>query len=121
MWLPKDERKVLALYYEKLHGSGVEARGQVFISELEKCLPGKDKRIRAKRASETLQKRNLLAFYNDQGDAITVQLSLEGFDLGRKYNFKRQTFLLWCNEYKVWIIVGLIISLVSVLVAILKN
>lgn len=121
MWLPKEERKVLACYYKEFHESAVKEGGRVFMSELEKCLSGKDKRIRAKRASETLQKRNLLAFYNDQGDAVTVRLSLEGFDLGRKYSSKLHTFLLLCNEYKVWIILGLIISFVGVLIAILKD
>ena len=121
MWLPKDEREVLIYYYKKLHESGVETRGQFFLSELEKCLSGKDKRNRVKIASKILKRRNLLDFYNDQHDAVTVQLSLEGFDLGRKYSSIPHTILLWCNEYKVWIILGLIISFVSVLVMILKD
>ena len=121
MWLPKNEREVLKHYYKELHISGVEARGKIFLNELEKCLSGKDRRNRAKIVSKMLLQRNLLAFYNDQDDAVTVQLSLEGFDLGRKYSSKYHTFLLRCNEYKVWIIVGLIISFVSVLVAILRN
>jgi len=121
MWLPKDERKVLAYYYRELHESGVEARGQFFLSDLEKYLSRKDKRNRVKIANKILNRRNLLAFYNDQDDAVTVQLSLEGYDLGRKYSSKPHIILLWCEEYKFWLILGLIISIVSVLVMMLKN
>ena len=100
MWLPKDERKVLNHYYKKLHGSGVETRGQIFLSELETRLSRKDKRIRIKRASKTLEKRDLLVFLNFQGDAVTVQLSLQGFDLGRKYTHWFDRSGLWFAEYK---------------------
>ena len=121
MWLSKDERKVLAYYYKELHESGVEARRPFFLNELEKCLSGKDRRNRAKIASKMLLQRNLLAFYQDQDDAVRVQLSLEGYDLGRKYSSKPHTILLCFEEYKFWIILGLIISFVSVLVMILKD
>ncbi len=78
----------MAYYYKELHASGVETRGQIFLNELEKCLSGKNRRNRAKIASRMLLQRNLLAFLQDQGDAITVGLSLEGYDLGRKYSSK---------------------------------
>ncbi len=109
MCLPKEERKVLVCYYKKLHESGVETRGQFFLNELERCLSGKNKRNRVKIASKILNRRNLLAFYNDQDDAVTVQLSLEGYDLGRKYSFWWTLSGLWFTEYKnhwIWIIVS---------------
>ncbi|MHC4119082.1 MAG: hypothetical protein ACYSWO_16435 [Planctomycetota bacterium] len=118
MWLPKDERKVLSHYYRKLHGSGVETRGRVFLSELEKCLPGKDKRNRVKIASRTLKKRDLLAFLNDQADAITVQLSIEGYDLGRRCNSWCDRNVLWFREYKdhwIWIIISFLGGVVGAL------
>jgi hypothetical protein len=121
MWLPKDERKLLAHYYQQLHESGVDARGDFFLSTLESCLKGVDARSRAITASNVLQKRNLIVFLHHRGDAITVQLGLEGYELGRKYSSKLHTFLLLCNEYKVWIILGLIISFVGVLIVILKD
>jgi len=109
MWLPKDEREVLRHYYKELHESGVETRGQIFLSELEKCLSGKDKRNRVKIASRMLLQRNLLAFFNDQRDAVTVQLTLDGNDLGRKYSSWWTRSGLWFAEYKnhwIWFIVS---------------
>jgi hypothetical protein len=115
MWLPKDERKVLNHYYKKLHVSGVETKGQIFLSEMETRLSGKDKRIRIKRVSKTLEKRDLLAFLNFQGDAVTVQLSLQGYDLGRKYNSLWSWSNLWYTEYVknhwIWNIISFIIGI----------
>ena len=119
IWLPRDERKVLIYYYKKLQESGVETRGQFFLSELENCLSGNDKRNRVKIASKMLKRRNLLDFYNDQVDAVTVQLSLEGFDLGRKYSSTLGTVWVWCNEYKLWIILGVIIGFITLVVSII--
>lgn len=109
MWLPEEERKVLIHYYKKLHESGVETRGQFFLSELEKCLSEKDKRNRVKIASKMLKQRDLLDFFNDQNEAVTVQLSLEGYDLGRKYSSWWTRSGLWFAEYKnhwIWLIVS---------------
>ena len=50
-----------------------------------------------------------------------ITLTIAGYDLGRKYCSKPYTILLWCEEYKFWIILGVIISFVSVLVMILKD
>jgi hypothetical protein len=100
----KDERKMLIQYYEKLHESGVAARTRFFLSELEKCLSGKDTRNRVKIASKTLERRNLIAFLNDRGDALWVQLSLEGYDLGRKYSsWWTWTGLLFAEHKNHWI------------------
>jgi len=103
MWLPKDERKVLAYYYKELHKSGMETRGQFFVSELENCLSGNDKRNRVKIAGKMLKRRNLLDFYNDQHNSVTVQLSLEGYDLGRKYS-------------SLWTIVGFLGGIIGALI-----
>jgi len=125
MWLPKDERKVLVYYYKELHKSGVETRGQIFLSELEKCLSRNNKRNRVKIASKTLKQRDLLDFFNDQNEAVTVQLSLKGYDLGRNFSSRSGTFWVLCNEHKVWIVLsaitGLAILIVTILVAILKD
>ena len=118
MWLPKDERKLLELYYKKLQESGVETRGQFFLSELENCLSGNDKRNRVKIASKMLKRRNLLDFYNDQDDAVTVQLSLEGFDLGRKYSSRWNRSGLCFAEYKhhwIWLIVSFLGGIIGAL------
>ncbi len=121
MWLPKDERKLLAHYYQQLHESGVDARGDFFLSTLERCLQGVDARNRALIASNVLQKRNLIVFLHHRGDAITVQLSLEGYDFGRKYSTKLGTFWEWCKEYKLWIVLGVIIGLITLIVTIFNS
>ena len=118
MWLPKDEREVLIHYYKELHESGVEGRRQFFLSELERCLSGKDKRNRVKIASKMLKQRDLLDFLNDQVDAITVQLSLEGHDLGRKYSKWFDRSGLWFAEYKnhwIWIIISFLGGIIGAL------
>ena len=118
MWLSKDERKVLSHYYRKFHGSGAETRGQIFLSELDEGLSGKDRRIRIKRVSKTLEKRDLLAFLNFQEDAVTVQLSLQGYDLGRKYSSRWTRSGEWFEEYKnhwIWIVVSFLLGVVGTL------
>lgn len=121
MWLPKDERNVLAYYYKELHESGVKTRGQIFLSKLEKCLSKNNKRNRVKIASKMLKQRDLLDFFNDQNEAVTVQLSLDGYDLGRKYSSRLGTAWVWCNEYKIWIILGVVIGAITLLVTIFKD
>ena len=100
MSLPKDERKLLVHYYQKLRNGGVGARARFYLSTLEKVLQGTNTQNQAKIATERLQKRNLVAFLQNQGDAITVGLSLEGHDLGRKYNSWWTKSGLWFAEYK---------------------
>ena len=110
MWLPKDERKMLIQYYGRLHESGVQTRTRFFLSELVECLSGNDMRNRVKVASKTLQQRNLLAFLDDRGDALSVQLSLEGYDLGREYCSLWLLIKLWYLEYiknhPIWVIIS---------------
>jgi hypothetical protein len=117
MWLPKDEQKVLVHYYKELYD--VNARGQFYMSTLEKLLRGTNTRNRVKIASKILKQRNLIAFLNDQGDALTVQLSLEGYDLGRKYSSWWTKSGLWFAEYKdhwFWLIVSFLGGIVGALV-----
>ncbi len=117
MWLPKDDRKVLVHYYKKLYD--VDARGQFYMSALEKLLRGTNTRKRVKKASKRLKQRNLISFLNDQGDALTVQLSLEGYDLGRKYNSRRGLFVEWLKEY--WLIVTLSGGIIGFLIKLLSS
>ena len=62
--------------------------------------------------NDILKERGFVEVEDFQNGIYKVKLTLEGLDLGRKYSSKLHTFLLLCNEYKVWIIIGLIISFV---------
>jgi hypothetical protein len=52
---------------------------------------------------------------------LCITLTIKGYDLGIKYDSRLGTAWVWCNEYKLWIILGVIISLIGVLVAIFKD
>lgn len=56
---------------------------------------------------------------------LIFSLTITGYDLGKKYSSQYNTILLWCNEYKIWVILSTIIALagiiISILVAILKD
>ena len=117
MWLPKDERKLLAYYYRRLEQ--VNVRDSLFLSELEKCLHGPNTRNRVLLASERLMQRIFLDFLNNQGDALTVQLSLQGFDLGRKYSSLWTRSGLCFAEYKdhwFWLIISFLGGIVGALI-----
>jgi len=139
MWLPKDERETLVKYYNYLQDTQEYKR---FGSLSERVYSATRKLIKrglvheiieggaehaeclaAFVAQEPIGLQGFLASsendveYND----ITLRLTLEGYDLGRKYCSKSHTILLWCSEYKIWVILGLIISFVGVLIAIFKD
>jgi len=116
MWLPRDERRMLVHYYKGL--SSVDSRMPFFLKDLEKSLGEPNARGRAKIASKTLQQRNLIAFLDDRGDALRVQLSLEGYDLGRKYASWFDWSGLWFAEYKnhwIWIIISFLGGVIGAL------
>ena len=119
MWLPKDERKLLVHYYTEL--SDVESRTRFYMSALEKLLKGPNPRERAKTASKILGRRNLIAFFHNHGDALTVQLSLEGHDLGRKYSSWWLRSNLWYAEYIknhwIWLIGSFIAGIIATSIA----
>ena len=107
---------MLVHYYKGL--SSVDSRMPFFLKDLEKSLGEPNARGRAKIASKTLQQRNLIAFLDDRGDALRVQLSLEGYDLGRKYASWFDWSGLWFAEYKnhwIWIIISFLGGVIGAL------
>ncbi len=73
-------------------------------------------------ANEDLENRGFINLrYENEGLINNVSLTLKGYDLGRKYSSTLGTAWVWCNEYKFWVILALIISLIGVLVAIFKD
>ena len=109
MWLPKDERTLLRLYYKKIG----EPEKPEFINEIDliktlspNCdtqsiegVPGyADSKLRVSTANKVLSERKLVR-YREAGKAIEINLSVEGYDLGRKYDFWWLRSNLWYTEY----------------------
>ena len=139
MWLQKDERETLLKYYNYLQDTQeykrfrslstrvyIATRNLISRDLVHEIIEGGPEHVEYLAAFMTQDPIGLQDFlassendveYND----ITLRLTLKGYDLGRKYSSKLRTFLLWCEEYKFWIIIGLIISFVGVLIAILKD
>jgi len=126
MCLPRDERKLLKCYYNK--SEGTRETFEIGRSEVAKSLGLREDRTSAKDtekifdtigyASRTLMARELIHFEEEQDDIsiLKIRLTLKGYDLGRKYSSKRNTFLIWCNEYKIILtIIGLILTLLIVI------
>jgi len=109
MWLPKDERKLLQRYYKKIG----EPEKQEFIDENDliktlspncdtqgiRGVPGyADSKFRVATANKVLSMRRLVR-YREAGEAIEISLSVEGYDLGRKYSSWWSRSNLWYTEY----------------------
>ncbi len=131
MWPHKEERKLLKYYYDKSKKAGETFEAPIY--EMTKALGFKEKEASKQTTNEkwdmvfnainNLKGREFIYFEYEEEDLskFKISLTLKGYDLGRKYSSKLYTFLLLCNEYKVWIILGLIISFVGVLIALLKD
>lgn len=135
MWLPKDERKMLAFYFRKI---GKVDEQEVFSeftdskhfnddmkalgwNENRENRDGCDKLYidRVRNADDMLKKRGLINVSVGELSARNVSLTMKGCDLGRKYCSKLDTFYIWCNEYKLWIILSVIIGFITLVVYII--
>ena len=129
MWLPKDERKLLAFYYTKARKTGQNLRFEQHV-ELMKVLgfneniesePNNEKFDMVLIANDKLKDNGFINIrYDTPGLIAIVTLTSEGQYLGRKYSlrFGIGTFCLWCKEYKVILtIIGLILTLLIVIFA----
>ena len=170
MWLPKDERRLLAVYYLKIteqkglneftkekwyresklvetlkarnlkesatvlkdyleggaDNQNEDNQDEFDIEKLKKNVMDYTKyQSKVHFANNALAERKLISIRDHktvvEDKPIGVSLNIDGYDLGRKYCSKPHTFLLLFNEYKVWIILGLIISFIGLLIAILKD
>jgi hypothetical protein len=140
MWLPKEERDLLAYYYKKIKKPNewytfdpwqnpfelIDAIGyfrlvrrigrkvkywfriKILNSLKADNEPRSDKEWAV---NERLQERGLIELGRREIDKIPVKLSLQGWDLGRKYHCLLVRSGLWFKEYKdhwVWLIVAFI-------------
>ena len=129
MWLPKDERKLLAFYYAKAGSTDQNLRFEQHV-ELMKVL-GFDEKPEAAQiteqkfdmvlnANQMLKDRGLINLrYETQQLIVNVSLTLKGCDLGRKYSTRPGRAWVCLNEYKVWVILGAITGLAGLIVSIL--
>ena len=109
MWLPKDERKLLCLYYKEI--GEPERERLIDENDLIKTLSPKcgaqgiegvpeyaKSKLRLSTANRILSERELIK-YREAGNSVEVSLSIEGYDLGRKYSWWWTRSNLWYTEY----------------------
>lgn len=142
MWLPKDERETLLKYYnclqdtqeykrfvslaERAYTSTRNLIDRGLVHEIIESGPERFESLTAFTVMDSINLHNFLASSEDdiECDNITLRLTLEGYDLGRKYSSWWTCSGLWFEEYKnhwIWIIVsflggvigGLLINLLS--------
>jgi len=124
MWLPKDERILLAFCCTKT--SRGEAPFDIRYQELVEKL--KSKRMYADKQSVReilfkLRNRNLLRLCSSmEGNGARITLHQQGYDLGVTYGSRGGIIAIWCEEYMwIWVIFGVIIGLITLLVTMLKD
>lgn len=120
MWLPKDERKVLRYLYVKIPRENVGNTVRLQLTEFAQCCFDEDSAVATARL---LAERGLLKLemINHPSNFIEIGFTLNGYDLSRRYSSKYDTVRLWCDEYKIWIILGVAISAVALVVTVLKK
>ena len=142
MWLQKDERETLLKYYNYLQDTqeykrfeSLSARIHIatcnlisrgLVHEIIEGGPEHVESLVAFIAKASINLHNFLASSEKdiECDNITLRLTLEGYDLGSKYNsWWYKTGGMWWAEYKVhwfWHIVGFVVGfLLGLLTAIL--
>ena len=132
MWLLKDERETLLKYYNYLQNTqeymrfvSLSARayistrnliGRGLVHEIIEGGPEHVESLTAFIAKDPINLHNFLTSSEDDIECnnITLRLTLEGYDLGSKYNsWWYKTGGMWWAEYKghwLWTIAGIIIS-----------
>ncbi len=125
MYLPKDERKLLALYFHKT-GKPDEQETLKDNDDM-KALGWKESESnedydrqyinRVWNADDILKKREFLNVSNRAIGEKTVSLTLKGYDLGRKYNSRQGWFVEWLKEY--WLIITLSGGIIGFLIKLL--
>lgn len=128
-WLPRDERKLLAYYFKKLErpNDSETFRNPMELMKVLGCQAETVEEVqnspfiwRVWDANDKLKKRDLANIERDEtGMDVTVSLTLEGWDLGEKYNGWLVKSGLWFEEYRnhwIWLIVGFLGGILGALV-----
>lgn len=124
MLLAKDEKNVLRYLYKNLAGEAIAGTVKLELEEFARCCLDEDRAVEAARllAGHGLLKLDII---NHHSGYIMLGFTPGGYDLGKKYSPRYHTCLLLCDEYKVWIVLSLMIGLagiiISIMIAILKD
>ena len=137
MWLPKDERKVLRKYYNYLQNTQEYERfeslsrrvhiatcnliNRGFLHEIKEGGTEHNQALAAFCAKDSIQLNTFLADYENDIECtnITLSLTLEGYDLGSKYNNWFSRTGLWFTEYKnhwIWLIISFFGGIIGALI-----
>ena len=134
MWLPKDERKLLAFYYAKAQKPNVTLEFPDNIEPM-KILGYKDCNeeksnvesnpffLRVCDANENLKRQGLIHFtFKHERKHPKFSLTFEGDELGKKYSCIPGKIELCCREYIwLWVVLGVIIGLITLIVTIFNS
>ena len=140
MWLPKKERKLLAIYAERAESSSKtcmvsdsELIRLLDIERVRELFNLKSKlRFRGMLTFSTSERPRKVKFENgkpagtEEYGEPQIFLSEEGYNIGLKYGTRLGTFELWSRENMwFWVILGVVISsigiLTTILVALIKD
>jgi len=126
MWLPKDERELLALYFRKI-GKPNESETLKDNDDM-KALGWKESKSNSEydkqyinrvwNADDILKKRGFLGVLTHDLSEKTLSLTIQGYDLGRQYNSRWIKTGLWFAEYKhhwIWLIVSFLGGIIGAL------
>jgi len=141
--LPKDERKTLLKYHkhirnidesirftnlsERVYNSTRNLIERKLIHEIKQGGQEHSSYMTTYMAGDPVSLEGFLSSSEEDEtrQAVVLNFTLKGLDLARRYSTRLGTAWIWCNEYKLWVILGAIIGLagliVSILVAILKE
>ena len=122
MWIPRDERLLLVGYYRSIHAVGSEreygtgdfakflhcqTNSEVLAEDIEQAT---DVVARSQKANKVLSARGLVTCVPLQpGLSVKVSLTVEGYDLGRRYSHWFSRSGLRFNEYRnhwIWLIIA---------------
>jgi len=104
--------------YKNLDRDAISGTVKLQLEEFARCCLDEDRAVEAARflAERGLLKLDTINHY------IMLGFTPGGYDLGKKYSSKIGTLGVWFTEYLwFWVILGVIISFVGLLVAILKD
>ena len=131
MWLPADERKLIVYYYQAIQvpGGSFESRDDVneinalkrAPSKKVKCISDDDRRLweYTWHIKETLQQRGLVKITRRSLMDFDIELTLDGYDLGRRYSSWWTRSGLWFSEHRnhwIMLILGLIGGILGALI-----